>query len=192
MDRPREYRKSGGWGTLSIITLGVLSLGPRGALSLERAIEEEMKKQMRWISVALGALLMVACGDNGNGGGSSLPNGTAWRLVYSGGLEGEASGGLCMVTGAAHLTSVHCTGEGSVTLSLPGGAAESNTFSMMAKLADGTSCTNGVSASEAEMTLEIIDDSRDSFHGVFSGGLKCAVGGEDVISTFSLTVDRDN
>lgn len=151
-----------------------------------------MKKQMRWISVALGALLMVACGDNGNGGGSSLPNGTAWRLVYSGGLEGEASGGLCMVTGTAVAVAVHCTGEGSVTLSLPGGAAESNTFSMMAKLADGTSCTNGVSASEAEMTLEIIDDSRDSFHGVFSGGLKCAVGGEDVISTFSLTVDRDN
>lgn len=181
-----------GWGTLFIITLGVLSLGPRGALSLERAIEEKMKKKMKWIGVALGALLIVACGDNGNGGGSSLPSGTAWRLVYSGGLEGEASGGLCMVTGAAHLTSVHCTGEGSVTLSLNDNAMESNYFLMTAKLADGTSCTNGVSASEAERTLEIIDDSKDSFRGAFAGGLKCAVGGEDVISTFSLTVDRDN
>jgi hypothetical protein len=138
----------------------------------------------RWVLLFLIGLTLAACGSAGDSGGSSSSgseDGSKWRVEYSGDLNGEVSGSIMSIVSVASNTTI---AGGAMNEDFTGSADHSFRATIMRygdepsvsfslELADGMRCSVVRQQDSQPPTVEIFDESKDTFRAEIRGTLHC-------------------
>lgn len=155
---------------------------------------------IRWVLFLIVPTL-VACGSEGDSGGSSSvggEDGPKWRVEYSGDLNGEVSGDIMSVAGIATNTMLagaamneDSTGAANeslrVTITRYGDEPQA---SVTLNLADDTKCLDVTNLDPKPSRVDVSDSESKTFRAEISGTLYCGPGKDKRID-FTAYIDAD-